>query len=279
MGVRLFNRSYRLVIDQLAITDLDVSFNVQRSLKKEPNTASISVYNLSSEQRRQIENFKVLVNLSAGYNGENSLIFSGDMRDGLTTREGPDLITTISSGDGEKKKRRAKVSKAFAPGTSIDAVVKACAQALGVGLGNLATLGRVEFPRGGGVFSNGTVLDGFAAEELDRILKSCALEYSIQNNALQILPRRQALLGEAVLLTEDTGLIGTPAVDSLGILHCTSLMVPDIFPGRRIKVDRSIAGEGATGFFRVNKCVYSGDTKGDDWSIEIEAEPLIPVQT
>jgi len=274
MTQRLFKRTYRLVVDTLEITDLDVQFSVSRSLGATPNTCEISVFNLSENQRKAIDEYKVNVNLLAGYGGENTLIFSGNLRDTQSERTGPDIITKMATGDGELKRRVARVQKSFGPGTSIDAVLKACATAMGLGLGNLSALTKVEFIRGGAIFPMGTVLSGSAARELDEILRSCGLEYSIQNGAIQVLTRKQALTGTAVVLSNDTGLLTQPSVDSRGFATATCLMIPDLFPGRRVQFDTP----DLQGFFRVNKADYSGDTRGDDWSVELFCEPLVPVK-
>lgn len=301
----LFRRSYRLTVEDVAISDLDISFSVDRTIKKQPSTADISIYNLDPDRRQRIEERGAArVVLEAGYEmpegaargqgySDRGLIYAGDLREVYTDREGADLITHLTSGDGEKKHRQARVQKSFAPSTSIKAAIRACADALGVGVGNLDSITRAEFPGVGAVFPCGTVLSGSAAEELDGLLRSAGLEYSIQNGALQIRTRRQALEGEAVVLGPETGLIGNASVSSDLTLKATCLMIPDIFPGRRIKVlSEAVFGNilaiqsrgqgrrhlhGFSGFFRVNNARYSGDTSGNDWQIDIEGEPLFRV--
>jgi hypothetical protein len=244
---------------------------VSRSLGSKPNTCEIQVYNLSENQRKAINEYQVQASLLAGYDGNNTLIFSGDLRDNQSTREGPDIVTKLKTGDGEKKHRTARVNKSFGPGTSIDTVIKACASSLGLGLGNVSQLDRAEFQRGGAVFPCGTVLSGKAAKELDGLLRSCGLEYSIQNGAIQILTRGQALLGTAISLSYGTGLLERPTVDSKGIVKATCQILPDLFPGRRVYFDLP----DLKGFYRVNKADYSGDLRGDDWVIAFEGEPLV----
>jgi hypothetical protein len=51
------------------------------------------------------------------------------------------------------------------------------------------------------------------------------------------------------------------------------LMVPDVWPGRRVRIE----SEEIDGTFQVSKASYSGDTRGDSWNIEIEAEELFPI--
>lgn len=284
-----FLRSYVLNVAGIEISNLDITFTIKRSLKpKVPNTAEINVYNLSREQISAVVSHTgdVPVNLSAGYQGENSLIFAGSLRLATMERQGPDLILKVSSGDGEKKARKARVAKTFPPRTTILTVVKACAAAMGVGLGNVETaITKAEFPKGGATFPCGTVLAGDAAEELRLLLRSIGMEYSIQNGSLQVLTRGQALGaittnsgktagGLALLLNETTGVLGTPSVGSDGVARANVTMLPDLFPGRLLKFDMP---DVVTGNFRASTLEFKGNLRGDEWGAEIEAEPLFPV--
>jgi len=278
----LFQRDYRVTVDDISITKLDLTFKIVRNLGREPNTAEIAIKNLSPDNRAALEEKEeVRVRVEAGYItaegvpadegfAGRSLIYSGDLREAHTERDGADLITTISSGDGEKRQRRARANKTFGPGTRIRTVVEALADALGVGLGNLRDLQDLEFGATGGIFPNGTVISGNAWRELSQIFRSAALEVTIQNGVLQVLPRRTALAGQAVLLKSTTGLIESPSQSSDGTARARCLMIPDLFPGRKVKFE----AQRVSGFFRVNKASYTGDTAADDWFIDIECDPL-----
>ena len=288
----LFDRRYRLRLNNEAITELHVAFKVERTLKREPNTAEITVWNLSPDSRALIEEQNTAsVTLAAGYRDRISLIFAGDLRDVNTVREGPSTRTTIQSGDGEKQNRNARVSRSYAPKTTIKRVIQDLVKQMGLGLGNLSALGKVEFPRAGAIYPTGTVVEGNVADELDNILRSAGLEYSIQDGNIQIVTRNKALADEAVVLSPDSGLVGTASVGSDGILHCKTLMIPDVIPGRKLvvksqTVDADIASiqakgsgrkhlEQFSGIFRAQKCVYNGDIASPDtWNIAIEADPL-----
>ena len=279
----LFKRAYRLTIEHLLIEKLDIDFKVTRSLKKDPNTAEINVRNLAENNRREVEEKKLAaVTLAAGYErspgtpeqegfAETSLIFAGDLRTAHTLREDADLVTKVSSGDGEKRHRKARIKKSYVPGTKIKQAIEDLVKAMGLGLGNLKALGNVEFPKAGAVFPNGTVVSGNVAAELEGLLRSAGLTYSIQNGAVQILTRRRALSGEAIVLSPTSGLIGTPSVASDGIARARTLMIPDIFPGRVVQ----FRTERVTGFFRINKAEYTGNTASIEWYIDTESEPLV----
>jgi hypothetical protein len=254
---------------------LDVSFAVERSLKPEPNTAEIQVWNLNPDHRSQLEEPKgelgqrVAVEVEAGYEGGFAKLFSGTMRTAFTTREGPDLVTTLQSGDGEKEYQQSRINLSIAKGTPNASVFQQIVKKLGIGEGNLATATPLLlatpplFPQGG-------VLSGSASQIMTRTAQSLGFEWSIQEGTLQLLQARAPMAASATLLSASTGLVGSPSIDNEGILTAQCLLIPDVFPGRLIVLE----SERLSGSYRVEKCNYSGNTAGPDWYIDLEAKKL-----
>jgi hypothetical protein len=290
MSVRLFGRWSRLVVGNLELKPdkagetLKYTFTVSKNLQGAPNTAEIAVYNLNREHRAQIEQIKtnetkglkiktVPVSLEAGYGLDSeggpagkdaSLIFLGHLRSFLTTREGPDLVTNIGTGDGEVNIRRARVALSFAPGVPTDTAFRQLAEAVGVDRGNLDDA--VKTLKGKAIFPMGTVFSGSASRELDAVCRSLGLEWSVQNGKLQILLRGQALKEKAILLNKDSGMLGEPTIDTQGVMGVSMLMAPDVYPGRKMVVQ----GERLRGQYRIEETSHKGDTMGGEWAIEIK---------
>lgn len=145
------------------------------------------------------------------------------------------------------------------------------AQALGVGLGNVQNAVAKLTARGAQFFGSGTAIVGNAAEELTTFCRSAELEWSIQDGLLQILDRGTSLDDLAVLLSSESGLIGSPSVDHKGIASATALIQPDLSPGRKVTFD-SLALKGT---YRITDVEYSGDTAGTDWHAKLTAAPLV----
>ncbi len=274
---KFFKKVWRVSIDTLQTDCHDIAFEITKTKKRQPNTASLTIWNLSEPQRRQIEALsiptktaagkathgrgKIRVQIEAGYEGNTSLLFRGDLRTAITTREGPDLVTTIEGDDGGRDVLLARVSRSYAAGTPVKTAVRDLASALGVGTGNLEAL--TYTTRGGGTFSNGTVLSGKADEQLTRLLHSCQLTWSIQNGALQILEAGKGLSTSAVLLSPSTGLVGTPSVSPEGYISFVALLVPGVFPGSRVKIQCPTLTTTAT----VVNVTHTGDSSvaGPPW--------------
>lgn len=281
---RLFKRAAALTIgigsgQALRFTGLDFNFSVKKSLDRSPNTAEIQIINLSRSSRNQIEQSeRERIQLEAGYETEGGLstIFVGDKRKASSQRVGVDIVTTIEGADGERAARGRRVNQSFGIGTTIDSVVETLGGLLGgeggIGLGNITELTRssLDFEGNGTEFPEGTVVSGAALEEMRAIVQASGAELSIQDQNFQILRRGQAVPDVAVLLRADTGLVESPSVDSEGVVSARSLIIPGIFPGRQVE----ISSEFVSGFFRVEKATYTGDTSVGalEWFVDIEAK-------
>ncbi len=266
----IFRRAWRVTIDTIQTSDLDIQFNVVRSLKKDPNTCELTIYNLTESHRRQLQGLRrVGVRLEAGYEGRMFMVYSGDLRNVHTERNGPDFATKITSGDGERALRGRRINRSHAPGVDLSSVLSDAARTLGVGIGNaLEAVRSGDLEGAGRRFTEGVVMSGPASEELDGMLTSAGFEWSIQDGNLQVLQRGRALAGTAVRLAPDTGLIGTPTVSAKGVVSAKALLVPDLFPGRKVLFE----SVGATGLYRVEKVTYQGDTRGTDWYADMECK-------
>lgn len=263
----LFRRSIDLVVDNIRIVTggIDVSFRIEKDLSRHPNKADIKVRNLNENHRRQLEQLRgVSVGLKAGYGDNMATLFYGELRRVSTMREGPDLITSISGGDGDSAVR-ARRSQTQRRGAGPLASIRALVDGMGVAIGNLVDSFNAA-PEAGKNFQGPITIDGDSSRELTEILSSAGLEWSIQDGTIQALPIGRSLGGTAVRLSPDTGLLGSPSVDAHGIVSADTMLIPDIFPGRRVVFD----SENLSGAYVVRKATYSGDTAGDDWGIQLE---------
>jgi len=265
----LFDRKVRVQVDEYVIEELDVAFEITKSLSsKTPNSAEMRIWNLNAEHRKRLQELeKVYVSLEAGYVGGTSLLFRGDLRDVLSTREGSDWITTITSDSGRLARKR-RILKSFAPGATVENVLNAAAKAMGVRLGNTAakTVSAKIQGTQASKFFNGYALAGAIEGELDRLARSCGLEWSIQDDELQFLDQGMPLQELGIKLSPETGLIGSPEPGNKGITEARCLMIPDLFPGRRIQ----ITSEHVTGIYRAETTKHVGDTAGHDWYVDLE---------
>lgn len=256
----------------LRIAGNDFEFNVVKNLRREPNTAEIKVRNLQESSRQSLEAAEEQrIRLSVGYGDDLHVIFEGDLRRAFTNRDGPTTITTIEGGDGERSFRRARTNRSFGEGTTVRSVIEDVARGMGFGVGNLeAQTQGAGFEGLGNVYTEGTVVSGSSRESLTGLTRSVGLEWSVQDGNLQLLPFRTALRQTAVLLTVETGLVGSPALDSENVLQARSLIVPGIFPGRKVDV----RAEFVRGVYRVTKATWTGSTFANEWYVDVEGREV-----
>ena len=289
--VRLFNRRSVISVDTVQVeggTDerggplgLDVEFEVEKDLGGKPNTASLKIWNLNEDHRKALtakvssKTKRARVRIEAGYKDNVSRIFEGDVRHLWHERTGPDVVTNCETGDGEHYVSTARIFRSWAPGTPVEVVVRDVALSLGAGNGNLTEAVAGAVLKGWGpTYTQGTSVGGKTVDVLNRLTRSVGLEWSIQDGTLQFLGTGASLQGTAILVSEDTGLVGVPSVDHTGknagqVLFKT-LMIPDLFPGRKIRLESAEM----QGFFRVVKAKYSGAIRGEEWYISVEARSL-----
>ena len=271
----LFKRDARLVVGNFDVTGLRFGFNVTKHLRKEPNTAKVTVYNLAPERRKELENLKgkIPVKLIAGYEGATFVVFLGLLDAATSTLEGPDWVTTVHSDDGKgARKKRGAIS--FKAGGSWKKAAQDLAKNMDVGQGNLLEkLGSaLSIDQLGSIFSSGFAAKGNSQDSLERILNGAGLTHSIQGGEIEVRRVGQPLFpaNQATVLTPKSGLVGTPSVDRKGRLEARALIVPGLDPGRAVKVQSSTAD----GIWIVDSVEYSGDKYGSDWYADIEGAPL-----
>lgn len=273
-GDILFGRECKVTLDTFAFDALDVEFTVVKTLKPQPNTCELTIYNLNQDHRQQLQQLNPKKNpatsgvpckIDAGYTGAVSQIWLGDLRTVQTTREGPDFVTKLTSGDGEQGWQNARMHVSFGAQSSIDTVFRGMAKALGVSEGNLAkVVSRLKIA-GSSILSSGIVISGSVATHMTDLARSAGLEVSIQDSALQFLDINKANAGTAVLLSPDTGLVDSPTVDHKGVLTAKTLMIAGLHCGSLVTVDSLFV----KGTYRVEKCTWTGQRVGSDWNCEI----------
>jgi len=271
------------------VKDLHVSFSVTVTQDKEPNQATITIYNLSPTTRAQMSAGLLGVELIAGYGNDASMIFKGSwdplVSSVIHTRTGADWETTIETGEGLKEYTGSFFDRTYPAGTLIQRIVKDVAGSLGLPI--------INDYLGTEAIAYARTYSGRSVDILTDVLKGLGLGFiwSIQNGTLEIRPEGVPLRknAEAVLLTPRTGLIGPAVLTETGIeVEC--FLNPAIRPGKLIKVEGPIktpagviaalqklgAPPPASGVYRVVSATYSGDNFGADFSTRAEGVSYAP---
>ncbi len=274
--------------DMLELGELRVSFTVKVDEGETPNSASIKVYNLSDATAGRIRKEFTRIILQAGYPDNCSVIFDGNItkvgfgQEGGSGGDGKkdggkrlDTCLEITAGDGDRAYNYALVNTSLAAGSTPEDHVRACLKAFsakGIGPGYVPRLPGQGLPRG-------KVMYGMARAYMRDTARRTGTAWSFQKGTMQMVPASGYLPGEAVVLTAETGLIGTPKLNDKG-LEAKCLLNPRLRVGGRIKLDNAGARGAVTdlkagtgrepkpdhdGFYRILSITFSGDTRGGDW--------------
>lgn len=256
------------VTDQRGRIGQRIQFKVTRTLKKEPNTSEITISNLNSTSRGNLQKRGVKLLLEAGYKSTGvARYFAGDVRSVDHIRADADWESKLRLGDGERAWNFSRVSESFAPGTARSDVAKRVGSLLGIDVGNLNDWAS----KISGSYDQGFTAFGSTARVFDQIIKGAQLEWSIQDNALQILDPYGTLDLPIPVISEDSGMVGSPEMGAPkkkgapGLIKVKSLLFPTK-PGAKVK----LKSDRYDGYLRVESVTFTGDTHGGDWYTEID---------
>lgn len=262
-----------LMKDQLRVT-----FEVTKGVSSKANTFSIKIYNLNESHRNSIGEELDTVMLEVGYtppDGTNNIgiIAKGKIRDYQHDRDGPDIITTVSCGDGDKAYRNATISKTIPKGTPIKDVVKDLHTEMrkqGIKKGEWKFPEEMENKKLVRPYS----MCGSCTQELDTLGRGHGFYWNIQNETMEIIPGNGALPG-MILINPETGMVGTPTITDNGI-KVKALINPEARPNRQMKVESQVLRMNKKGdTYRISQISFSGDNQeGSDWTMAITGEAI-----
>jgi len=244
----------------LDFTGLRTKFTIEKTSESTPNKSKIEIYNLKQDSRTFLESEDMKVLLEVGYPSNLEVVASGNITKAFSRQEVPNWISTIESQDSLKELTENHVEESWAPGTPFQTMFAKGLEKLGLSQGP-------QLQAIAGAASEGFSFSGTAKDLLDMFSMKFGLEWSAQEGAVQVLPAGAAIPGVATVVSSTSGLINNVVKTSKGI-EFTNLINGGISPGKIIKVE-SI---GVSGFYKVRKTTLSGDTHGDSWFVQAEAE-------
>ncbi|MBB1593528.1 hypothetical protein [Achromobacter sp. UMC46] len=287
-----FNRVYRLLVGKGGAKGLEIVppirlvFEVTKDVNEEPNDHKIRLYNLAPATRKALEEPGLRCVLYAGYAEEGGpiLMASGSIVFAYSKFDQPDVVTELIVKDGYTEVRDTAVSIGLGQGALASSIIRDIARQMGLSL-----MMADDVPDR--TWVNGFSFYGAARTALHKVTQGTGLEWSIQNQQLQVLQRGGTTRRQAVVLAVDTGLLGhpervreaaqekakpkgKPANDAANPVSAhqerdgwsvKSLLLPMINPGDLVKLEsRTVEA-----FQRVEKVQHKGDSETGDWLTEL----------
>lgn len=271
----LFGRSASIQVNNKRYEGLRFAFQVERSLKSEPNQAEVRIWNLSGESRKSLVH-NVYVAIDAGYVGDTSTVFKGNLTKVDHVRSGADWVTKIRIGDGDKEIKAARVStslpKKARPEQMIQGMVDSLTSVKGDKFDVKLAAGNAfaKFKQGdkqGAIkeFSKGFVAMGSAYDSLVLLGNNLGYDVSIQGKQITVLAGEETLGELDYVFSPTSGLVGSPELVQKKQLKAKVLLNAKITPGIGIV----IKSHEFNGRYRVEKMTMTGDTHGQEWFCDL----------
>lgn len=258
--MKQFGRRWKLDIsneqETLSIEQLRVAFEIDKTINEKPNPAKIQIWNLNRNHiNLLLSQGYNKVALSVGY-GELRQIYAGDITKTRIQREGLDFVMTLECADGHHAYTQSRATTTLKAGATDKQIVQEIQKTMPkVQTGALDVPNPRQLPRG-------RVLNGNSRDILTRIARNNGADWSIQDGALIFLPKDKVLNDDAVLISQETGMINAPEQTDDG-LELTCLLNPALQIGGLVKVESIL--DYFNGEYKIVKLAHAGDGIGGDW--------------
>ena len=261
--MNLFMRNYKLTISQGGQVseikpELNISFNVQKSVSGGLNQAEITVFNLSKARRDNLvktmldNKKKIAVVLEIGYGDKLELLFKGSVYTGSTLRDGNNIATRLVCYDGGFEAFNSSISGAF---DSMGEMAKASVDSLALDAGEIIT----------DTLSRPLAVFGNAFSELAQN-KSKDSDVFIDNERLNVIPK-SSTIKHISTLNASTGLINVERDAEMMIADCK--INPSIKIGAAVNLESSLDAS-MNGLYKVIEANYNGTFDGGSWDQSIK---------
>ena len=265
---------------------LDISFDIIKDLNQTTNKCKLLIRNLTSATAKKLEREDSVCVLEVGYSEDIGLrrIFVGIVLTAKTKIDGTERICELEMADGHIAVRDTNVSLSYERNVSRKKAIDDVAVAMGLAVKYAEDC---EFTN----FANGFSFIGKGRNCLDKVCEGTGLNWSIQNNSLQIIKSGGTNKPYAILLTAESGLIGfverivkgpkktakkksskggssekKEKKEKKAGWKLQSLLNPTLSPGDLVKIET----RDVTGWFKIESLRHTGQYRGSDWYTEME---------
>ncbi len=298
---RLGNFDYTIKKDDYG-RSLRVKFDIKATTDLKYYSGTIKIYNLAPGKRKNLI-FNLLldkfgtgpsVQLTAGYDQKNGIIFDGAVTRGFTIREGVDWVTTLYVGIPLKNDKEITIqSEAVNNGNLFsflfDAVAKIVDQPDRVEIKRAPNYKKNfqaavdEFLNVGNIKNKQLGWNGYATSILSEISTEFNILFFIDHQGLNAISGKfeQSSSGQSPLtipddttvpekiFTKENGLIGSPIYTDTGAKIITYLM-PELRIFQYIGARSDVLNKN----FSIHELIHRGDTHDNDWFSEIDGSNI-----
>lgn len=278
--IRIHKNDFSGYEETITLKGLRVAFGIQKNLAVQTNVGIIRLWNLNPSHRNALKGYGDEVTIYAGYErgaGEQ-LLYRGDTTAISHSFDLPEIVTTLECGDGERYVNQKHQSLSFQAGTKVEDIIRAIAAQMGITIAELSNTNNM-------VYELGFSTTGMLKEALSKVTSYAGLQWSVQNNGLQIIPQDGTIAQPAYSINADNGMVGIPRrftykrqdfyVDGPQVgWKVDTLLDPFLIPGFKVNVTSRYLNW--QGIFRIETVRHQGDTHGAPWESNLEITQLAP---
>lgn len=243
----------------IEVNGLRIAFEVTKSDGQQLNTGKVTIYNASLTTSQASRVIGSTVQLYAGYGDAAGLIFLGDITRSGYFKERPDTRLEIESGDGQAARGKS-ISTTLKGEQKLGGVLQTLAEAAGLKLDTSGLDLNTSLPSTGSIS-----LSGQALTQVNRVARANRLDWTIEDGRIIVTQRGEATQLPALVISPDTGLIGSPSPGDGGRLIVRTLLNPELRLRRIIKLE----SRDYQGWYLVRRIKHFGDS---GWSAEYYTE-------
>lgn len=276
---QLLIQSDNLTID---LSNLQFQFTTSAAIIGTPKVINIKIFNVAGNTIQQILNEGLVIILNAGYNGNISTIFTGQIRQVTQGKEnGVDSFITIRATDGDSFFKDGFVSMTVAAGSTPNSRLYSMAQSIGVDVNYSALDDKTKLPFGRTYY-------GKMKEHIRTLSAQANCDWFIEDGKINVVERGSYLNQEVTVINASTGMIGLP-IQTIDGIHVKTLLNPGIKQGCAIELNNASIqalqqnfsnSEAAqwslttspispNGIYKVIAVSHDGDNRGQKWYSDI----------
>ena len=260
--LQVFHQGQRIVTVEDAMR---IAFVIRKDSNQATQTSNVSIYNLAPPTASVIHLQGDSVRLEAGYEGNPlGLLFEGEILPDRINHDRTALerITTIGLGNAHAARTMTIFSRSY-DRTTVRQIAQDIVAELGIPLdaNSLALL------------PTDTVADwsfaGLAEDALTELLEPRGIRWYIVDCEMRFANAEQAAIPAVFVLSEQTGMIGTPSPTDTGV-RAKMVLNPDVELDQLVRV----RSQYLNGQYAVTSVVHRGDTWEGEWATEIQATSM-----
>ncbi len=264
------------VIEASEERTLRITFDITHEWGGNRSLANIAVYGFSRATEGRIFKQYDKITLSAGYVDSIGLIFSGEIKNVVKERNGPERITRIFALSDSTARENSFIAETAGPGATVIDIINRCGTALGLPV----VIDDGDFS-GDPAYARGKVLLGDPVAIMRGLSEVHGFSFTLESGRCRVLKDGAALSNAPIIIGQENGMIGSPEITELGVNVSVNL-TSKIRLGQQIEIDsrtpqvsissviyQNIETTVDVGVYTVQEIVHTGDSHGDNWSTKL----------